>query len=347
MLRKTLFVLGAGSSTEFDLPDGQKLATQIVKDLNIYFEDFTPRVSSGSQEIANAIRLHAPSEVNQHRGAAVQISAGLPFANSIDTFMESHKDDPYIQVCGKLAIVKSILEAEHKSQLYLDPNRNQQEKFSFPRLKETWISKLMRSLSEGISKHETAKAFENISFINFNYDRCVEQFFFHAMKARFTLSDEAAAEAMQALTIVHPYGTIGNLPWQKRSETVEYGQFKPSPELLLTLSKRIRTFTEGSASKDLKSTIVKLISEAELIVFLGFAYHKQNMQLLTPDADLDPKFPSARALGTAKGVSQSDRDVIEFSIKAMQRPVFLWSEAELKDASCSELLDAYKRTLFR
>jgi hypothetical protein len=347
MLRKTLFVLGAGSSTEFGLPDGQKLAKQIVSDLNIHFKELSPRVSSGSQEIANAIRLHAPSEVNQHRGAAVRISAGLPFANSIDTFMESHKHDPHIQVCGKLAIVKTILDAEHDSQLYLDPRRNRQEKFSFPKLKENWISKLMRSLSEGISQQDSAKMFENISFINFNYDRCIEHFFFHALQARFILTDEAATETMKALTIVHPYGTIGNLPWQNGQDTVEYGQHEPSPDLLLTLSKRIRTFTEGSANKDLSNTIVKLISEAEIVVFLGFAFHKQNMQLLTPDSDLDPKLPSSRALGTAKGVSESDRDVIKSSVEAMLQPVFHWSGVDLKDSTCSELLDAYKRTLFR
>jgi hypothetical protein len=45
---------------------------------------------------------------------------------------------------------------------------------------------------------------------------------------------------------------------------------------------------------------------AECIVFLGFAYHSQNMHLLKPSNPLNTK----NVFGTAKGMSDADTNVV-------------------------------------
>lgn len=345
MLRKTLFILGAGTGVEIDLPDGRALADNIRRSLNISVEEFSPKVSSGSQRIANALRLAGGSNINSLRHAAMEISAGIPFANSIDTLLESHKSNPLSQLCGKLGIAREILRAERASALYINPNRNAYEPLSFPRLKDCWIIKLMRSLSEGVTKETLATIFDRISFVNFNYDRCVEHFFYNAIQARFAATPDQAMQTMASLNIIHPYGTIGLLPWQDNNSSIEFGSDQFEASNLVAIAKRIQTFTEGVADEKLLHKIQKAISEAELIVFLGFAYHRQNMQLLTVGRDAEA--PPIRTLGTVLGFSSSDQEIIKTSISAAFGRPWPDNQIELVSTKCADLLDSYRRTFFQ
>lgn len=43
----------------------------------------------------------------------------MPQSISIDNFIDSHKGDKEIELCGKLAIVRAVLEAEAKSDAFV------------------------------------------------------------------------------------------------------------------------------------------------------------------------------------------------------------------------------------
>ena len=152
-------------------------------------------------------------------------------------------------------------------------------------------------------RDDIAKRFEQITLIVFNYDRCIEHYLLHSLITYHKLSSKDAAEILESLKIIHPYGTVGSLPWQKQNRTVEFGG---QPRDLPTLSEEIRTFTEQSEDSEEGESIYNAISTSDLIVFLGFAYHKQNLDLLTPK-DSDGK---ASIVGTAFGISDSDVDFI-------------------------------------
>lgn len=91
-----------------------------------------------------------------------------------------------------------------------------------------------------------------------------------------------------------------------------------------------------------------LMSEAELIVFLGFAYHDQNLALLKPVIPLGHK----RMLGTAKGMSDRDVRVVRaqlyefYSTDARNGAASIEDLIEIRnDLTCSELFSAYSKSL--
>ena len=179
ILSRTLFIIGAGASKEVGLPTGDELKDQIAERLNI--DPDAP--AGGDSEIRRALEAYV-AEAGQ-RGttyalgecmeAARTLGAAMPLAPSIDRYMEIHQVDPKVQICGKLAIVKSILEAEHRSKLFKDPGRPPDRDY-FKNIDGTWFVRFFKMLSEDCKRDKVEELFKNTAIINFNYDRCIEHF---------------------------------------------------------------------------------------------------------------------------------------------------------------------------
>lgn len=136
MNKKMLYIVGAGASHEANLPTGEKLKNEISRLLDIKFSNGYTQ-SSGDRLIAESYRiivkkLNLPTvDINPHIHAGWRIRDALPLAISIDNFIDAHKDDDKIELCGKLAIVRSILEAEQNRLMYIDnSNSNNKLKYS-------------------------------------------------------------------------------------------------------------------------------------------------------------------------------------------------------------------------
>src|SRR5690606_32255000 len=82
-------------------------------------------------------------------------------------------------------------------------------------LQNTWYAPLARLLFSQVSKSEPRTALANVQFVIFNYDRCLEEFMWLATQAYFDISHEEAAEILAGVPFIHPYGSLGPLPWQK------------------------------------------------------------------------------------------------------------------------------------
>jgi hypothetical protein len=61
----------------------------------------------------------------------------------------------------------------------------------------------------------------NLVLIIFNYDRCIEHYLFHSLVNYHEMSREQAAELMAGVRIYHPYGKVGNLPWENSAPSIE------------------------------------------------------------------------------------------------------------------------------
>lgn len=122
---------------------------------------------------------------------------------------------------------------------------------------------------------------KKISFIIFNYDRCVEHFLFYSLQNYYGISDRAAVDYLGDLKIYHPYGTVGDLPWQDGQGATSFGQNVAGRELL-SRAAQIRTFIEQTEDQVAVAEIRELLSEANIVVFLGFAFHPLNMELICP-----------------------------------------------------------------
>jgi hypothetical protein len=261
--RRTLFVIGAGASQELKMPVGTELAKAIYKKL-----DFQ-RHQGGSvsaedhaflQELKDTYRLRP----NDWFAASRLIHNGILLTHSVDEFLEIHQENALVKAIGKAAIVKCIVEAERSSNL--QPHRTD---FDVLTLENTWHIRFWRQLVQGVKLRQI---FDNVSFIVFNYDRCLEYFLLHALQNLFDISEEDAYSILDDLTIIHPFGDIG--PLKKvpfgAPDNLDDTQFIP-------ISDAIQTYTEAEAGSK-HNEIQGEIARAQCFVFLGFAFHPEAMR---------------------------------------------------------------------
>jgi hypothetical protein len=246
-----------------------------------------------------------------------------------------HRANSFVVSYGKVAIVKSVLEAEnHSIKDFLDVNGL--PAFSPAQFAGTWYTKLMQILGPGIPKENVKNIFDQVSFIVFNYDRCLEFFLLNALQRLYGIREAEATDICGTLNIVHPYGVIDT--------SVPYGSTQAN---CVALADGIKTYTEQIDDKKTTQAIVEKVEQAETIVFLGFAYHDQNMKLLEPINKFQGRKP---IYGTAFGMSDSDVGVVVNQIEdwisrqgpaLFEPPKTTRIENKLK---CAELFDYYAKS---
>ena len=143
--------------------------------------------------------------------------------------------------------------------------------------------------------------------------------------------------------IHRPYGITGRLPWQTGEiPSVDFGG--GSADQIANLSTHIKTFTERVDEGKSLEDIRKCISSADRIVFLGFAFHRQNVTLISSTVKRNVEI-----LATSYGISKSDKNVIESEIGRAFRyddgDELDGHHIDLADTTCRELFRDYWRTL--
>lgn len=343
---KTLFIVGAGASAEVDLPLADRLKTSIASKVDIRFEDDGRQVS-GDKKIAAALRQYVGNNntglnnLDSYFHAGRMIGDAMPQAISIDNYIDAHRKNSMIDLCGKIGIVSAILEAEQASRLKYREERL--EKMNFQKLEKTWYTNFFRLATEEVSKEDVWRAFENISFITFNYDRCIEHFLLNALLNYYGFTEEDACAIIENIDIHHPYGAVGCLPWQNGDKKIQFGA-QLGIQNLLSIAAQIKTFTERVEEEDTLTLLRQHVQEADTIVFLGFAFHPQNMTLLAPEGPSKAR----RIFATAKGISVSGRGAVESDIRAcLQTKASEVSLMVRGDLTCAELFGEYWRWMPR
>ena len=159
----------------------------------------------------------------------------------------------------------------------------------------------------------------------------------------YLLSEGDAAETISNLTIIHPYGTVGSLPWQDRASStlMEYGG-EIQTHQLIDYAQRIRTFTECAHSEPM-GRLKSNMKYAERLIFLGFAFHRLNMELLSlTDVDRYENPSIIDCYGTAFETSKSDQNSIKGSITHLYKGELI---INLENMTCSQLFRDYSRSL--
>jgi hypothetical protein len=209
--QKTLFIVGAGAGVEIEMPVGEKLSYMIAEKTQIKHQDDSEELRSGDAQIARVIRQLTSDrglEYDTWRTEACAISEGIQHSRSIDAYLNTHKDSEAIQIAGKLAIAQCILEAEDKCHLQREHGRWR----VVDKARESWFPDLFYLMQDGVGKSDDiTQIFTNVSFITFNYDRCLEQYLFHAIKDLYRTSETETAKIMGAIEIHRPYGQVGLL----------------------------------------------------------------------------------------------------------------------------------------
>ncbi len=273
MSQKTVFVIGAGASKEVDLPIGSELKKSIANTLTFTNENTHGVPDTGDRIIIRTFLLN--NEYLPLFKASEVIRRAMPQAPSIDNFLDIRSNDELIVFCGKLAIVRTILEAEGQSRL-------SGENIDFDKNEDTWFNSFFQQLTENCKSEGLKERLKSIALIIFNYDRCIEHYLYHAIQNYYSLSSEETVSLLKCLDIFHPYGVVGLLPWQTSSNSIQFGA-TPKPEQLIKLSQRIKTFTEGTDESSSQITSIRsYIETSRRLIFLGFAFHPLNMDILFP-----------------------------------------------------------------
>ncbi len=278
-MSKTVFVIGAGGSKEVGLPTGNQLKSKIAEKLSFEVEWRELKGGDGAinrvlvgREINSYIN---DFDVNKAVRDCATISASMPLAISIDNFIDSHKGEKEIELCSKLAITRTILEYEQKCKLFFNKN----SELDFNGVEETWFTSFFQLINVNTGIKELRQKLSKICLIIFNYDRCVEHFLFNAIKTYYKINEQAVSEILSDLEVYHPYGCVGSLPWQDKSGNVDFGE-ELYGQRLLSITSKIKTFTEGISDSNHLKTIRKRVRSAPTLIFIGFAFHKINMDLL-------------------------------------------------------------------
>jgi hypothetical protein len=305
--QSTVFVLGAGAGEDIGMPLGWQLAGDIRARTHVSFHEGRARITD---EVL-CLAFQRPIGDGRERiffPRASQIQRGLVLAPSIDEYLFAHRADPDLQLLGKLAIARSILEFEGRSNLYMEGSPARPD---LAKVADSWLVPLFRFLNLRVEASNAANVFDDLFIINFNYDRCIEHFLYYAVIDYFGLKPPQAAAAVNRLQIIHPYGTIGALPWQERKPNTEAFEFGVDVnELELQRAARnLRTFNEETPT-DQANAIRELVVRAGRIVFLGFHFHPQNIDLL-----LHQKPAAQFVYATTFQRSEDDKRILEVSLQ--------------------------------
>lgn len=348
MPKSLVLVVGAGASKEVKLPVGAELRSRIAQALDIRYEDGL-RQSSGDVAIDEAFRVIAREralgfvDINPFLHASWRIRDAMPQAISIDNFIDSHRDDELIAICGKLGIVRCILAAEAESSLHFN-RPDSYAKIDFAAVESTWFNNFFQLITESCQAADINERLSQVAIVTFNYDRCIEHYLFGALQNYYGITSDRAAEALTHLQVFHPYGSVGSLPWQRGSGGIEYGA-TVGGRTLINASKGIRTFTEGvdPATSDIDS-IRSTLRDARRMAFLGFAFHRLNVALLFPGLSDGEQALNRPAFATGFGISQADGQAIASELSRLG--AIYHDRFQLRyDLTCAGLFREYWRSL--
>jgi len=276
---KTTLVVGPGAGLEIQMPGraellnkvaqgfdfarlGTELQTRDMQVLDRYFEKFGRQMGSSGERLKEASQ-------------AIRVSARV--GSTVDAILEQHSHDQMASAAAKLALVYYTLQAESRSPLLLEPR----DPGDLPlRGTEHWLFHLGRLLTSGVARNMADKAFDNLSIINFNYDRSIQHYLPFVVSMAFGLTlNEARTMVGQKLNITHPLGNAGRLPWEPgENPDVEWGNEEPWN--LHNLVKEIQTASERMRNRQYVTALQAAIAGSKKIIFLGFDFDPATIDFL-------------------------------------------------------------------
>lgn len=349
--RKTTIIVGAGASCELGLPSGEQLK-QDIKDVLRTTNEHVFRIADsalidGLRQTYGSLSTDDQQRLQQIAAAAERIRRGLPLAPSIDNYLHTHQADATVVNLGKAAIARIILRAErnsilfgHRKNTYSINSRTPEPKPSLESsdLYNTWYTSLAQLLFSLTPKDAPRTALQNVNFVIFNYDRCLEHFLWMALQAYFDLNEEEAADVLSSVDFIHPYGSLGPLPWQAGPGQSALPLGGEAGVNLFTVGERLKTFTE-SVQSETGTQVASAVSQAEMTILLGFGFLEQNMQLLAPKPLKEQG--AGLVLCTAYGIKEPSHRIISSLLKRLAQKYTEPSSLLIEPGKCVDLFQNY------
>jgi hypothetical protein len=277
--KKITLILGAGASAPFGFPTGYELLRRVINWTNI----------EPGQTNSNLFSEFDESQINEFR-EALEKSGKI----SVDSFLERRPD--FIRI-GKRAMAMTLIQCEHQPYL-------------FKRDGTSWYEYLFKQLDAQFDDFQQ----NQLSVLTFNYDRSLEHFLFTALKNASGKSENDCAEKLKSIHIIHLHGDLGALPYTEDGPARPYNSNNTAVALNVATS-RMKIIHEGIANEPQFAQAHKILSESEIICFLGFGSHPLNMERLgfkfSPmNHRADYPRASRKVIGSTHGLTDAERKQI-------------------------------------
>lgn len=348
---RTTLILGAGASYDANMPLGMDLAEQISA---ITHFEFDHTLTKGDNRFLAILQATFPdhTELNDHLKLCRKISDGVKLWRSIDNYVDSNSAEPKVSNCAKLAIAELILRAERNSKLFAEDPHN--ARFDRNRLGETWYDEFASIAFQSVPLNLLSEELEKLRVISFNYDRCFQQALALWISTAYHITLFEAYDFVRSIKVVFPYGTIGPLPNKHGNDGLKFGD-QPHSTQLKDISGLLRTYSESSLNDQTSTALSTAYGFGKVKIFMGCAYHPQNLKLLkSQEASLEKLI-----IGTAKNISEDGCSRIAAMILESMLvlpnghssyqtivPDILGKQLRLhSDFDCSRLLKEYRQAL--
>jgi hypothetical protein len=275
--KPTVLVIGAGASWEFGMPLGADLMTRVAKTVTL--------ASNGQPNNGSFLQQMQSSLGNERAGTLYQLGSQLAAIvsafKSMDEVLHFLSAEHDIVELGKLAIAHEIMNAEFASRLYKAIAANDP---GLGDTNNTWAYSFLRLALSTSRRDELPKLFANLTVIDFNYDRILPQYLYWALQRNLEIPPDIAAECVNNLKFLNPYGSLGKLEWQSKTDCMPFGTIQGN---LAQVASRIRTYTEEAQGPE-RLEISSAIEGAKVVIVIGFGFHKQNIKLVSAGGAFRP-----------------------------------------------------------
>jgi hypothetical protein len=239
-------ILGAGASKPYGFPMGRTLVARTLA--------MDP--SSTARQLA----------VDKSLIRDLQKALGYSLSDSIDAFLETREN--FLEV-GKAIIAVLLIPMEEPTDAWIKDETS-------PRWYD-YLWKMVRT-----HKVEDFKA-NRLRIVTYNYDRSLEFALLRAIQNTYGVSDGEAADLLRLIPIVHVHGTLGQLPELAPVPDPRLTR-KYSPELtqndIAVAGRCIKISHENIDDTPELQRARDLMKDSSAVVFLGFGYHRRNVERL-------------------------------------------------------------------
>lgn len=271
--KPTVLIVGAGASKPYGYPSGLDLVHQVIDGLH------PGRTPPGYLMSCLSRVPFDKDDISQFREALLRSQLG-----SIDAFLEKR---PKFRAIGKIAIAALLIPQEKEDMLF-EVN--------------DWYQYFFRTL---IANRDSGQN-QPLTILTFNYDRSLDHYLYSAFKNTLGCDETAMLDELHALEIVHLHGSLNRLPWQpeNRDSARAYG-FTCDADSIQRAANEIKIIDENEHNAPQFRYAVEKIGQASRIGFLGFGYHRTNVQrLFSGDWRQDSQ---VHVIGSAFDLTESEK----------------------------------------
>jgi hypothetical protein len=239
-------------------------------------------------------------------------AAGLRHAASVDNFLDQVRSDvDFVSVC-KMAIGYEIAKAEQGSAI--SGNLRDSKLIDVAASRGYFLLDLLNFVVRGHQEDNVGESLSRLTFVIFNYDRCLERVLLSWLHMRFPSSAE---DLYKLVKIIHVYGSLGAYGGSHGTEFFDrdpsYGVMQNPHLTMPDFAYKIKVFTEQEDS-NVASEIGQAMHFARAVMFLGFGFEEQNMRFFR---SLDPY--EKRIFCTTMGKGKQNELAIEENLREMMK----------------------------